>query len=139
MSVSALRVVVALVLIGHGLGHALPILPAFGFTLSPSHSNASWLLPRTVGPVAVGLFCTILHLLALSIFIAAGLALAGWGLSSGSWEKLAVPAAVLSLVGLGIFLNGYPFLVPNKVGVLLVDGFVLASVLWLRWPVGLFD
>jgi len=65
MSPQALRTLVALLLLAHGLGHALTALPLFGVRLRASHSAESWLLS---GVVAVGVqssICVTLNLVAL--------------------------------------------------------------------------
>lgn len=138
MSISALRAIVAVVLMGHGLGHVLTALPVFGKTLSRDHSADSWLLSHFVGSGPDRAICLILNLFALLAFMSAGMALMGWVPPRGSWEKLTVLASMLSLLGLFLFWNAFPFLVPNKVGVIAVDGFALLSILLLRWPPWLF-
>ena len=49
MSISTIRTLIAIVLIAHGLGHALGILAAMGITLSKNHSLYSWLLTKFTG------------------------------------------------------------------------------------------
>lgn len=138
MSVSTVRIIVSLVLMAHGLGHALTALPVYGLRLSETHSADSWLLSKVLRKGLSSGFCVIVNLLAMVTFVAAGLALADWGLARDSWEGLAVTGSVFSLLGLALFWNGFPFLVPNKVGALFVDILALVAILWLRWPPGLF-
>ena len=139
MSVQALRAIGSLVLIAHGLGHAMTALPIFGIKLSGTHSAESWLLAKFLGPGPAKGLCVVLHLLVLLGFVGAGMALSDWGLPWRSWERWALWASGLSLQGIGLFWNAFPFLVPNKVGVLTVDVFIFLSILVLRWPVGLFQ
>jgi hypothetical protein len=40
---------------------------------------------------------------------------------------------------LGFRWSAFRFLFPNKIGVIAVNAWALASVLWLRWPGGVFD
>ena len=56
-----------------------------------------------------------------------------------SWGRLAVLGGSVSLLALVLFWNAFPFLFPNKVGVMAIDLWAIGSVLWLRWPAGLFD
>lgn len=49
------------------------------------------------------------------------------------WSGYAVLAAWLSLAGLAMFWNAFPFLFPNKVGIICVDLFVLLSVYKTNW------
>ena len=124
MSPQVVRTIAALVLLGHGLGHALTIFP---------------LLDGVVGTGAASAICVLLNLVALLLFVGAGLGVAGWGVPRDAWSRLAVLGASVSLLALVLFWNAFPFLFPNKLGVIAVDLWVLASVLWLRWPAGLFD
>ena len=139
MSPHLLRMVVAIILMAHGLGHALTLFPLFGVRLSDSHSSASSLLGEGVPPTVASGLCVILNGGTLLLFLLAGLALAGWGVPRELWERLALLAAGISLLGLVLFWNAYPFLFPNKVGLILVDLWAVASVLWLRWPEGVFN
>ena len=139
MSDSTARVLIGLLLIGHGLGHTLTALPLFGLRLSDTHSPDSAAVARVVkaGPArGIGV---ILNLLALLAFLAAGLAVAGWGLGGASWETLAVEAVILSSVALALYWDAYPFLFPNKVGVIVVNTLTLLSIIWLRWPPQIFQ
>ena len=49
VSPQLIRIIVAILFLGHGLGHALPALPVMGFRLSASHSSDSWILNRVMG------------------------------------------------------------------------------------------
>lgn len=138
MSVPTIRIIVSLVLIAHGLGHALTALPVYGWRLSEAHSADSWLLSKVLRKGLASGFCVIVNLLAMVCFVAAGLALAEWGVAKDSWEGLAVAGSTFSLLGLALFWDGFPFLVPNKVGALFVDILALVMILWLRWPQGLW-
>ena len=138
MSLSTIRIIVSLALIAHGLGHAMTALPVYGLRLSETHSAESWLLSKVLRKGLSSGFCVIINLLAMVAFVAAGLALSEWGLAMAGWEGLTVAGAIFSLLGLALFWDGLPFLVPNKLGALLVNILALASILWLRWPPGLF-
>ena len=139
MSVPAVRALIGLLFIAHGLGHALTTLPLFGLRLSDTHSPDSPLVARVVGPGPARGIGVILNLLALLAFVGAGLALPGWGLSGASWETLALEAVVLSSVAMALYWDAYPFVIPNKVGVAVFNALTLLSILWLRWPAGVFD
>jgi hypothetical protein len=132
MSESAIRILVALVFIAHGLGHGLAALPFVGFKLSKPHSAESWILSDRIGKRNARVACLVIHTIALILFVAAGAALAGWGFHGRDWEALAVSGALFSSFGLILFWNAFPFLVPNKVGVILVNGATLLFVLVLR-------
>ena len=139
MSASTVRALIGLLLIGHGLGHILTALPLFGLRLSDTHSPDSPAVARVVKPGPARGIGVILNLLALLVYLAAGLALAGWGLGGASWERLAVEAVVLSSVALALYWNAYPSLFPNKVGVIVVNALTLLSIFWLHWPPQIFE
>lgn len=134
MAMSATRIVVALVLVGHGVGHALGVLPAVGIRLSGSHSAQSWLFTSLLGDTAARGIGALLWTIGLVLFVGAGLGCLGWLVPTAWWRSLAISAAAVSLVTLALFWHGFPFLFPNKIGAIAVDVAVLLSVLWLRWP-----
>jgi hypothetical protein len=134
MSISTIRTLIAIVLIAHGLGHALGILAAMGITLSKNHSLYSWLLTKFTGQsVSTGIGVLVFSAVLIG-FICTGLSLGGWLLPRHVWQTLGLIAAIVSLTGLCLFWNAFPFLFPNKIGVLFVDIGLLVSILWLQWP-----
>jgi hypothetical protein len=122
------QIVVAIVLILHGLGHALGMMAASGVTLSQTHAPHSWLLSKLLGDTATRAIGFVVWLLALIGFVGAGLGLLGLIVPATWWQPLAVGAAIISLFGLALFWNALPFFFPNKVGVIIVDAVVLV---WL--------
>lgn len=138
MDAASVRTVAGLILIAHGLGHALAVFPLFGLRLSETHSPNSVPVSRLIGAGPARGVGAILNILALLAFVGAGVALAGWALSAASWGTLAVEGAVVSSVALFFYWNAFPFLIPNKVGVITVNAVTLLSVLWLPWPSQLF-
>jgi len=139
MSDSVFRILVALVFIGHGLGHGLAVLPFVGFKLSKTHSAESRILRERVGPGVNRGICLLLFMAALISFVAAGAALAEWGFHGRTWENLALAGSFLSFAGLAIFWDAYPFLFPNKVGVIVVNAATILVILVFRWPASLFS
>jgi hypothetical protein len=134
MSTAAIRIITGIVLMGHGIGHAMGILAVLGVKLSETHSPDSWLLTDLFGNSLTNIIGLLTWLLALLGFVGAGLGLAGWLVPHNWWQTLALSAAIISLVGLFFFWNAFPFLFPNKVGVICVDIAALICVLWLHWP-----
>jgi len=126
---ATVRLLVAIVLVAHGLGHALGLLPALGFRLSEGHAPGSWLLSGLMGDGRARLLGALCWLASGTAFVGAGVALGGWGLSRDHWTMLASAAAVVSLATVLLFWNGLPFFFPNKVGAILIDVLVLVSVL----------
>ena len=125
-----LRIVIAIILILHGVGHILAIFPIVGKKLSPTHSSNSWLLTKLIGNTGTYVVAFIIWPLALIGFVAGGFGLLGWFVPQAWWPSLTVGAAIISLLGLGLFWNAFPFFFPNKVGVIVVDVLALLSFLW---------
>jgi len=128
MLTPAFRIVIAVVLIIHGLGHAMGILPLLGKRLSESHSADSWVLGPLLGNGPSRIVGVVIWVLVMIGFLLSAAGLLGW-VVPGQWQQMAAVTAVISLAGLTLFWNAFPFLFPNKVGVILVDAGVLAWVL----------
>lgn len=134
MSVDMLRMVVAVVLGLHGIGHILALFPILGFPLTDEHSNRSWLLTPILGAFLSSVFLLLIFLASTIAFLGAAMALFDWQIVFVLWQLLAIGGAALSLLGLLLFPRAFPTLFPNVVGAILVDAAVLAALLWLHWP-----
>nr|NQU91683.1 hypothetical protein [Bacteroidota bacterium] len=139
MSPSVIRIIVAIVFLLHGTGHAMGILAALGVKFSENHSLDSWLLTNSLGTEPSKIVGVLLCVFALLGFVGAGLSLPGWIAFSVSWKTLAAFGAIVSLALLVMFWNAFPFFFPNKIGVILVDVFTLLSVYYLHWPGAIFE
>jgi hypothetical protein len=104
------RWVLGIFLILHGVTHAF--WPSYGAT-------ASWLVGEAPS------LSVVLWAAATLLFVATGLALI---LKLSWWRRLAVVAAVESLVLLGLFGQ------PGQVVGFAIDAGVLVALLWARWP-----
>ena len=134
MSTSTLRFIITLILIAHGLGHAIGILAVAGIKLSSTHSSTSWLLTKLLGDSAIKITSSVIWLIAIIGFVGAGMGIQNWIVSQDYWQNLAKLAAIVSLVGLILFWNAFPFFIPNKAGIILVDMLVIISLYWIQWP-----
>ncbi|MBN2134152.1 MAG: hypothetical protein JW737_00325 [Acidobacteria bacterium] len=130
MSKSFIKTILIVILIGHGIGHAMCFFPLFGFNLSKTHSSDSWLLTSLLGETVSKIAYVLIWATALILFVLAGSSLAGWVMSATVWKGLAIAASAVSLGGLILFWNSFPFLSPNKIGVIAVDLFFLVSLLF---------
>jgi hypothetical protein len=131
MSDTTWRIIIAVILMAHGLGHVLGTLAAVGVKLSPTHSPDSWLFTRLLGDTGARTIGFVIWLLALVGFVGAGLGLLGWLVPAASVPALAIGASVISLAGLALFWNAFPFFFPNKVGVIVVDVAVPVYLIWI--------
>ena len=129
MSKSFIKTILIIILIGHGIGHAMSFFPLFGLNLSKTHSSNSWLLSSLLDETVLKILYIFIWIAALALFILAGSALAGWVMSAAAWKGLAIAASAVSLGGLILFWGAFPFLMPNKIGVIAVDLFFLVLLL----------
>ena len=134
MSSETLRLIVAGVLLVHGIGHILGVLAALGFSTMEKWSSQSWLLTGLLGETVSRVICFVMFLVAMVGFIVAALALMGWLFPHEWWRPLSAISAVLSLLGLALFWNAFPSLVPNKIGAIVVNIAVLVGLLVDDWP-----
>jgi hypothetical protein len=126
-----LKVVVALILLAHGIGHTLGLLQIFKIaTVNPAWNGESWLLTGVAGPTATQAIGAVLWAAALVGFVALGGVVLGW-LPEPWWTPLAIAASVTSLAGLVLFPIAFPTV--SSIGVLVVDAVVLVAVLWFHW------
>jgi len=122
------RVVVALVIMVHGIGHVLFLAPCLGIT-QWGQSAHSWLLTKTLGDVATQVIGSLLWLVVIAGFVAAGIGLLG---QYAWWRTLAVASAGVSLLVLVLFASGtntQPLL-----SAAVMDIAILVVLLWLEWP-----
>jgi hypothetical protein len=134
MSPTTLRIIIGLVLIVHGIGHAMAFFPALNIFSNESWHHRSWLLTPLIGDTASRVISMILFGAALLGFIGAGLGLFVWLVPHEWWRSLAVVSAVISLVALALFWNSFASLFPNKIGAIVVNIAVLWGLLLANWP-----
>jgi hypothetical protein len=125
------RIVIGLVLLGHGIGHSMGPLQVFKVaTVNPLWDGDSWILGRVVGPSAVQGLGVVLWTVALIGFVVAAAVFMGW-LPMGWWQPVAVGSSVASLIGLVLFPAAFP--VFSTIGAAAVDVAVLVAVLGFHW------
>jgi hypothetical protein len=121
------------VLIAHGIGHILGIMPLF-LSTPESWNTRSWLLSRRMDQRVVTTIAVVLWLTCLVGFVLAGLGVFDLIVPTSWWRPLAVGCSVLSLVTLGVFWQGFPVLIPNKVGAIAVDLVLIVGIVFAAWP-----
>jgi len=125
------KVVVALVLLGHGIGHSMGLLQVFKVaTVNPSWNGDSWLPTGTVGTTVTQVVGSIVWIAAIVGFAALAASVMGW-LPVSWFQPLAVGSAVASLAGLVLFPIAFPAF--STIGALVVDVAVLVATIWYGW------
>jgi len=124
------KIVVALVLLAHGIGHSLGLLQIFKVaTVSPDWHGDSWLLTGPVGMTATQLIGGVIWTAAIIGFAALAAVVLGW-LPAAWFPPLAIGSASVSLLGVILFPVAFP--VTSTIGAVVVDVLVLAAA-WLHW------
>ena len=125
------KIVLALVLLAHGIGHSMGLLQLFRVaTINPQWHGDSWLLTGSFGTTVAQVVGAICWTIAIVGFIAAGAVILGW-LPSAWWALLAIGSAVASIAGLALFPMAFPPV--SSIAALVVDVVVLGAVLVAQW------
>jgi hypothetical protein len=125
------KILVAVVLFAHGIGHVLGPLQVFKVTAAnPTWNGDSWLLTGVTGQTVSNVIGLVLWVGAMVGFVAASAVVMGW-LPASWWVPLAVVSSVVSLVAIVLFPTAFPM--TSTVGAVVVDVAVLVAVLGLKW------
>ena len=126
-----LKIIVALVLFSHGIGHSMGLLQVFKIaTVSPQWNGDSWLLRGPVGSTVSEIVAVSLWTLAIIGFAALAAVVVGW-LPEAWWVPLVIGASAASLAGLFLFPIAFPLF--STLGALAANVAVLGAVLWFQW------
>jgi branched-subunit amino acid ABC-type transport system permease component len=126
-----LKIIIALVLLSHGIGHSMGLLQVFKVaTVNPRWSGDSWLLTGLAGSAISQIVAVSLWTLAIVGFAALAAVVVGW-LPEAWWAPLAIGASAASLAGLFLFPVAFPLF--STVGACAVNAAVLMAVLWFQW------
>lgn len=125
------KVVVAAVLLAHGIGHSMGLLQiAKVATVNPAWSGDSWLLTGPLGLTGSQVIGGFLWTSAIVGFAALAAVVVGW-LPVTWFQPVAVGSAIVSLAGLVLFPVAFPTF--STIGAFLVDAVLLAATVWYGW------
>ena len=127
------QIVFGVVLIAHGIGHTLGVIPLF-LNVQESWNTRSWLLSGRMDGGVVTAIAVVLWLACAFGFVLAGLGVLDLIVPTSWWRPLAVGFSALSLVTLGLFWQGFPVLIPNKVGAIAVNIVLIVGIVFASWP-----
>lgn len=134
MSTQTIKILIAGLLLVHGLGHTGPLL-AISFIWSQGTGGwlpaRSWLFPSLPANRAK-MIASVFWILSMIGFVAAAAAFWGFLVPGDLWRMLALISAVVSMVGIVAFLGTWPAF--NTIAALGVNVAVLVALLWLNWP-----
>ena len=129
-----IRIIVAITLIGHGIGHVVGFLapwtnsklgfPEFAF------NQSTWLLPGEVVMIStIGKIFGVIWLLSMGAFFAAAIGLLE---KQEWWTTIAIIASILSMIAVVPWWNSFTPGIMSKRSAVLVDILVLIA-LWGPW------
>ncbi|HVB64064.1 MAG TPA: hypothetical protein VNE17_04985 [Nitrolancea sp.] len=132
MSDQKVKQIVATALLLHGFGHGGALIAINWIQKHPGsgtggwHAARSWLLPSLSAGTAT-FVASIFWVLALCGFVAAALSLWDIFLPGGAWRSMAVTSAIVSIVGILLFIGTWPAF--NTAAALGMDVAVLVALL----------
>ena len=135
MSPQLIKIIIAGVLLLHGLGHggAIGALIAIdrGVPSGKWLAARSWLFPK-LAPQLAKIIAVIFWVLSLLGFVAAALSFWGILVPGDLWRPLALIFACISFVGIALFWGTWPMF--NTLAAQLVNLAVIITQLWMHWP-----
>lgn len=135
MSPQLVKILIAGVLLLHGLGHggAIGALIAIdrGVPSGKWLAARSWLFPR-LNPRVAELIAIILWTLSLVGFISAALSFWGVLIPGDLWRTVALVSSFISFIGITLFWGTWPMF--NTLAAQAVNLAVMVTQLWLYWP-----
>jgi hypothetical protein len=124
-----LNLVLAVVVLAHGVGHLLFFVPAVGLASWADQTGHSWLLTAAIGDASARTIAAFVWAVATILFVGG---VAGYWMSQEWWRAVTIAAAVVSLVGIVVFWDGIA--TSSALMALVVDVLVLIALVWARWP-----
>jgi len=128
MSGEALRWLLGIVLIAHGVGHVL-FMPALHEVLRLQNDGRSWLVTPVLGDGITSMLASIAAGITAVAFVAAGVGIivqAPW------WRMIAIGASMVSIGVVIVMWSGVP--TSSAVFALAFDVAVLVALVVMHWP-----
>jgi hypothetical protein len=137
LSDNLIKIIIALVLLLHGLGHGGALVALVWIRLRPGTNTGrwrearSWLFPSLPGSAATVVASTF-WILSLVGFVLAAMSFWGVLVPGDIWRQAAIYSAVISAVGIILFFGIWPSF--NMLAALAVNIAVMVTQIWLHWP-----
>ena len=133
MSPKTLRIIIAIFLFVHAIGHIQGIIASLGVIKLENWSVRSWLFDGMLGEKGSRTLAIILFTVCVLGFLATAFSFIGIGIPHESWRTLAIVFAVPSALALVAYWNAFAMFF-NKVGAIGVNAWILVGLLLLKWP-----
>jgi hypothetical protein len=125
------KIVIALVLLAHGIGHSMGLLQIFKVTtINPQWHGDSWILTELAGTTVTQVVGGLLWTAAIVGFTVLAAVVVGW-LPTSWFAPVAIGSALVSLTGLLLFPIAFPTF--STLGALAVDLVVMSAAVWFHW------
>lgn len=133
MSPKTLRIIIAIFLFIHAIGHVQGIVASLGVIKLENWNIRSWLFDGILGEKGSRVLAIILFSLCTLGFLATAFSFIGIGLSHEYWRTLAIIFSVPSVLTLIAYWNAFAMFF-NKIGAIGINAWILIGVLLLKWP-----
>ena len=133
MSPKTLRIVIAVFLFVHAIGHIQGIVASLGVIKSDTWQVRSWLLDGVLGEKSSRTLALALFAVTVLGFLATAFAFLGIGIPHEAWRALAIIFAIPSVLSLVFYWNAFAMFF-NKIGAIGVNGWILIGLALMNWP-----
>jgi hypothetical protein len=124
-----MNVLLALVVLAHGIGHVLFLAPTIRLASWADQSGHSWLMTPLLGDMPTQVVGGAIWIATIGLFVAG---VGGFLTGQDWWRAVTVAAAIVSIVGIVLMWDGIA--TTNAILALAFDVLILGSLLWLQWP-----
>jgi len=125
----AIRIVLAVVVVAHGVGHILFLGPVIGLGAWAEQTGHSWLLTSAIGETPSRAIATLVWTAVIVLFVAG---VGGFLAGAEWWRAVTIAAAALSIAGIVVFWDGIA--TTNATFALVTDVVILGALLVAHWP-----
>lgn len=137
MSDGLLRLIVGGAVLVHGIAHGGAIGALWWVANRPGTDTGGWTAARTwlmpnLAPSTATLVASGFWVVAMVGFVLAALGFWGIAVPADWWRPIAVASALVSLVGIALFIGTWPMF--NTVAAVVMNVAVLVAILWAHWP-----
>ena len=125
----AIRIVLAVVVVAHGVGHILFLGPVIGLGAWAEQTGHSCLLTSAIGETPSRAIATLVWTAVIVLFVAG---VGGFLAGAEWWRGVTIAAAALSIAGIVVFWDGIA--TTNAIFALVTDVVILGALLVAHWP-----
>jgi hypothetical protein len=124
-----IKLLIPLVVLAHGIGHILFLVPAVGLANWADQNGHSWLLTPLAGDGLTRALAAVVWTTVIVLFVGA---VVGFLTGSDWWRIAAIAGAAISAVGIVVMWDGLTM--GSAAAALVFDVIVLIALLWANWP-----